>query len=406
MAARNYSSVARLASLTAGVNASTTTFAVDQTTGFPTIPFTAVVDAGRTAEEIVTVTSVVGLILTVIRGEDGTAGQPHDAAAEVRHMATARDYREPAEHIAQTSGVHGTTGLLVDANSTQSLDNKTFTPATTDHVPVKLLAASGQTANLLDVLSAGSVVLASVSVTGRLSTPGVDGTSSSTFTAGTAATVAAIVKGAASQSANLLSVRNDANTEVASIGPSGTVTAPIVSGGTINGSASVNTPTVNGTTQSIFTTPVLGTTPLIVKQPTGQTVPSLVVRDVADVNRAGVTGETGGFQLFHGSATNLVPFRIHAGSEQVTMLTGASSQGGSIDITSYGFNTSPLVMLTVRQENESSVKRRVFVNIEGAPTTTAIPFRVVQSADQNLPDDTTYRVHWMAIQMTPTTAAG
>lgn len=406
MAARNYSSVARLATLTAGINNSTTAIAVDQVTGFPTIPFSAVIDPGRAAEEIVTVTSVVGLNLTVIRGEDGTAAQPHDAAAQVRHMATARDFRESAEHVSATSGVHGATGELVDTASTQTLDNKTFTPSTTDHAALKVQAASGQTSDLLGIISSGSLRLGGIKPSGRVEVPGVDGTSSSTLTAGSAATVPLIVKGATSQSANLLSARNDVNTEVASISANGTLNGSIVNGGTINATASVNAPNINGSQQAIMSTTSVGTTPLIADNPIGQTAPGFLVRDGADATRAGVTGETGGYQLFHGTTTNLVPFKIHGGTQSVVMETGASSWGGTINIAAYGFTVPPIVCLTVRQENLSSVLRRVYVNIEEAPTATAIGFRVVQSMDVNTASNITYIVHWMAFQMLPNAAAG
>src|SRR5690606_2005011 len=38
----------------------------------------------------------------------------HGAGAEVRHMVTARDLREPQQHIEATTGVHGVAGSLVN----------------------------------------------------------------------------------------------------------------------------------------------------------------------------------------------------------------------------------------------------------------------------------------------------
>lgn len=396
MAARNYSSVARLASLTAGVSNSATTFPVDQTTGFPTAPFTLVVDPGRTAEEIVTVTAVVGLNLTVARGQDGTAAQPHDAAAELRHMATARDFREAAEHIDQTSGVHGTVGILVDTTSAQSLDNKTILAAGTDHVPLIIAAASGQTANLVNVNSSGGNTVASVAVTGRILTPGVDSSSTSTFTAGSAATVPLIVKGAASQSAKLISARDSASAEQFSVAADGDVTT--------NGTVQADAVVATSSTQANAT--VAGVTALAVRNTGTATTPVVAVQNAAGATTAGFGTEANGFQLFHGGSTNLVPFRMHGGIQSVTMETGASSWGGTIDISSYGFTQVPIVQLSVRQNNGSLLKRRVCVNIENAVTTSAIGFRVVQTNNEDQISNETYYVNWVAIQFTPSSGAG
>ena len=399
MAARNYRSVARATTLTSGVSGGATAFAVTETTGFPTVPYTLVVDPGRAEEEAVTVTNQVGLNLTVLRGQDGTGAQAHDAGATLRHMATARDFREPAEHIDLVSGVHGVGSDFVGSTDSQTLDNKTFQASLTDHTPIVVKAASGQTTPVLVFSDAAGATVAAVNTAGRVNTPGVDSSSSSTLTAGSAATVPLIVKGAASQSAKLLSVRDSGNTERVSADASGVLVAAVIN------STDVTASNVTATSSTVLSTST-DTVPLVVKTSAASTTNALSVRDSTNVSRAGVLGDSSGYQLFHGATTNKVPFKIHAGSQNVTMLTGASSQSGSIDITSFGFDTAPLVQLTVRQENESSVKRRVFANIEGSPTTSAITFRVVQSADQTLPDDTLYRVHWLAVQVGTATAAG
>ena len=105
---RFYSSIAQEAELSAPVSAAATTMTVDALTGWPaSTPFSAVVAPGTPSEEIVTVTAVGGTTLTVTRGEDGSTAIEHDAGTSVRHLATGRDLREPQEHIAGTSNVHG-----------------------------------------------------------------------------------------------------------------------------------------------------------------------------------------------------------------------------------------------------------------------------------------------------------
>lgn len=64
------------------------------------------------------------------RGVDGTAGSTHDSGATVTHSATARDFREPQEHIAAESGVHGVSGDVVGTTDSQFLSNKTLVTPT------------------------------------------------------------------------------------------------------------------------------------------------------------------------------------------------------------------------------------------------------------------------------------
>lgn len=124
---RYYSSVAAATTLVSGISSGTTTMQVAATTGFPVAtPFTLVVDPGELTEEAVEVTDVSGTTLTVTRGIDGTSATSHSAGAGVRHMATARDFREPQEHLNETEA-HGATGEVVGTTNTQTLTNKTLT---------------------------------------------------------------------------------------------------------------------------------------------------------------------------------------------------------------------------------------------------------------------------------------
>jgi len=128
---RYYSSTAVDTTLTGAINASATTITVAGVSGFPaSYPYTLALDYDTSSEELVNVTAAAGTSLTITRGQDGTSGVSHDAGAVVKHVASARDYREPQEHIAASSAIHGVTGSVVGTSDTQTLSNKTLTTPT------------------------------------------------------------------------------------------------------------------------------------------------------------------------------------------------------------------------------------------------------------------------------------
>jgi len=128
---RYYSSTAVDTTLTGAINASATTITVAAVSGFPaSYPYTLALDYDTSSEELVNVTAAAGTTLTIVRGQDGTSGVSHDAGAAVKHVISGRDLREPQEHIAASSAIHGVTGSVVGTSDTQTLSNKTLTTPT------------------------------------------------------------------------------------------------------------------------------------------------------------------------------------------------------------------------------------------------------------------------------------
>ncbi len=99
MASKNFTNFAPSAQLQADISASGSSMELDDVTGFPMPPFTAIIDADTSVEEIVLVTGTGGsaTTYTIDRGSDdlGNTNGPafgHAAGATVRHGATAVEF--------------------------------------------------------------------------------------------------------------------------------------------------------------------------------------------------------------------------------------------------------------------------------------------------------------------------
>jgi hypothetical protein len=124
--AHNYVNTASKAVLDAPLNSSSNTITVTGFSGYPTVPFFALIDRDTSASELVEVTNVAGSTLTANRGSGGTASTSHSAGATLEHVIPASIPQSVEQHIEASTNVHGVTGALIGADSTGTLSNKTF----------------------------------------------------------------------------------------------------------------------------------------------------------------------------------------------------------------------------------------------------------------------------------------
>lgn len=187
---QNYSSVAVLAALTAGISNAATTCTVNTTSGFPATPFTIVLDPSQANQEICDVTNVTGLTLTITRAVDGSSAQSHSNNAQVMHAGIGRDFREARAHIdastsndSQGHSVHGLQNgsSVVGTTDPQTLTNKTLTSpvlnkitvgnTATGDVPLTVNTVAAQTGDLLD-LNVNGVNKVAIAADGSITTTG------------------------------------------------------------------------------------------------------------------------------------------------------------------------------------------------------------------------------------------
>lgn len=287
-----YSNTAVQTTLTGTINNSTTTIPVAATTGFPvSYPYVLALDYGGTTEELVLVTNAAGLNLTVTRGFGNTSAQGHTLGAVVRHVYNAVDATDYRTHEATGTAVHGVTGAVVGTTDTQTLTNKTLTSPT---------------------INGGTI-------TGTISgAPTFQGTTFGLTVKPTGTTDnGLIIQGVASQSADLLDVKDSSSNLLHAVGATGATTIAPTSTSVVP--LTVNAPTsvtsdlmdlkVNGTALAKFTSAgLLNITPtsnaantqLLVNAASGfaSTLADLQVNGTSkfNVNSAGFATMIGGWQ--------------------------------------------------------------------------------------------------------------
>jgi hypothetical protein len=245
---RYYSSTAVDTTLAVGISASATTMTVSSVTGFPTsYPYTLAVDYDTSLEELVNVVGASGTTLTLGttvgvaditgRGVDQGAGYrvAHNAGAVVKHVISGRDVREPQEHIAATTSVHGIadTSALITASSTTIMTNKSLT------API-ITGVADVTAGTLALGTTGSITANSTTIS---------------------ATELGYVDGATSNLQTQINTLSSTKapidaptfTGVVTIPTGASITTPTITGGTVSGV------TLSGTTTATSGTIALGT---------------------------------------------------------------------------------------------------------------------------------------------------
>jgi len=410
VALRNYSSTAAQTSLSSGISSAATSMTVSSVTGYPTAPFVVILDLDQPTEEAVLVGSVVGLSMSsCTRGYDSTSAVAHDAGATVNHAFIALDAREANEHVnADTptalNPIHGVESDFVGINDTQILDNKTFQNDDGADPAIIVQGATGQSVKMLVFEDSGSNDNGGVYPTGRIESPGIDGNDTSSFEAGSAATNAVVVKAAGSQTAKLVSVTDSSDVEMASIGPAGRVGTPGVDGTNsstfVAGAAATVPLTTKGTTsqtadllqaQSTAGTVLAKVTAAGVVSGTGLAATSggaTVTGDVAVTGGVSATGTVHGATVTGTTmtATGTVTGATVASTGQVTAATGLDIDGASILTAS----TAGQIPLTVQEATSQTADiqrwvtrtgtRLAYVDNAGAGVFPNLPARVTSGS--------------------------
>jgi hypothetical protein len=153
-------------------------------------------------------------------GTVASAGTAQQAGTAVFATNASTAVSVSGSAITQSQVVNLTTDLAGKANlagGNAFTGAQTVTASTATQVPITLVAASGQTANLLATAGGARIPAAG----NYFIAPGITATYSADFTAGASAVTPVTIKGAASQSASILSLQNSAGSITANF------TAPV-----------------------------------------------------------------------------------------------------------------------------------------------------------------------------------
>lgn len=221
-ASRFYSNTAQPTTLLASCINTDTVLSLVSIVGFPaSYPFTLVIDGDNLSAEVVTVSAVSGSSVTVARGQDGTTAVSHSIGASVVHDHTARDFQDSRNHEAATAA-HGATGQVVGTTNTQNLTNKTILAGTASTVAEIVKGAGSQTANLTEWRDAANNVLANIDPDGNFQTR-ADVTSSTLNVAPITDAVAVLIAQNGSSNKDLLQIEDGAGDPLVTVDKDGNV---------------------------------------------------------------------------------------------------------------------------------------------------------------------------------------
>lgn len=339
---RNFSSSAVAAHLTAPLGATETVALVSDVTGWPAAPCTLILDKDRAQEEVVTATAIVGLAVTIIRGEDGTAAVAHDVGAPVVHGASARDFRVPLQHSEATSGVHGVVGSLLGDTDAQTVQNKTFISVDGSAPGLVVKQGAATSGKVLDVRTAANTSVGGFDVSGKVigSAGLINGTLDVSPTSPTAIPLNLTLPGGATADAVQIKL---GSVVVFRIDKDGNTYAPNLQQGSLN-ATSINTNSLTTGTLNAGTT-VLGATSATSVGASGTITGAQVTAASAVFNnsvQAGTLNVTG--SLTYGGGKTIP--RFAAGRSTVT-ITNSNVGSVVVNFPASRFSQVPVVTVTM-----------------------------------------------------------
>lgn len=233
---RSFAGGAASTTISAGINASTTTIPIVSATGWPdgsAGDFFAVIDRGTSSEEKVRVDTRSGTTLTVLaggRGADGTAAVSHTAGAAIELCLTAVDLDEANAHIATTALDHHTQYLnnaRHDVEARHTFGAALGTPAAAADIGTAAAAGTGTVPSRSDHVH--KIGTGAINAAGMFAAGVVDAAAIATDAVGSAE-IAALAVGSAELAADAVTTAKilDANVTAAKLAADAVTTAKIL----------------------------------------------------------------------------------------------------------------------------------------------------------------------------------
>jgi len=219
-----YSNTAQPTTLAVAVDPAATTFNLTAISGFPsTFPYRLVIDGANLSAEVVDVTGLSGTSATVTRGRDGTTAVSHGIGAAVSHDHVAGDFTNFWDHANNTSA-HGVNGVIVGTAGAQDLTSKTLLAANAGTVAAIVKGAPSQTADLLSVRNNSNTVLVGIDFTGAVTVSADVTAQSAHLLAGTNSQIPFTITQKSGSTQSLLVVNDPLGSPLLTVGAFGVIT--------------------------------------------------------------------------------------------------------------------------------------------------------------------------------------